>query len=257
MIKFPSGNNYKLVYIDTNVINEISKNTRAFGKNFLQKYANGEYMFVTSVFNLIEMSKTKGESRDRIIEIFDIIPLGINHTFPQIIEFEKYSKNFNNEMIIFATGPNGLFNNQISDILDKINNDEGLTKDLIVNSNLTKELEYWKEQKELYNWISNYKKSLIISMNETFRLYDNYFEIKELGEYYSLEVLAYIKNQFIYAKNEEIRINSIIDAYNVSFLPYVEEYITEKTVASWLETAKSKMDYLKDKKIVKLSSLYD
>ena len=34
MITFSNGRLYKLVYIDTNIINEISKNTNKLGKNF-------------------------------------------------------------------------------------------------------------------------------------------------------------------------------------------------------------------------------
>ena len=98
---------------------------------------------------------------------------------------------------------------------------------------------------------------MLKSMNETFRIYGNYFEIKKLGQYCSLEVLAYIKNQFMYCSQKNININSVIDAYNTSFLPYVEEYVTERTVASWLEMSKRKLTYLKQKKILKLSELYD
>ena len=77
MITFSNGRLYKLVYIDTNIINEISKNTNKLGKNFFLKYVNGEYMFVTSAFNVYELSKSKGESKNKIIQIFNNIPLGI------------------------------------------------------------------------------------------------------------------------------------------------------------------------------------
>ena len=99
--------------------------------------------------------------------------------------------------------------------------------------------------------------NILKSMNETFKIYDNYFEIIELGKYYSLEVLAYIKNQFIFCSQKDININSVIDAYNSSFLPYVEEYITERTAGSWLEMSKAKLSFLKNKRIIKLSELYE
>lgn len=94
MITFSNGHLYKLVYIDTNIINEISKNTNKLGKNFFLKYVNGEYMFVTSAFNVYELSKSKGESKNKIIQIFNNIPLGITCTFPQLIEFEKMHTGF-------------------------------------------------------------------------------------------------------------------------------------------------------------------
>ncbi len=45
MIKFPNGHCYKLVYLDTNVVNAISKNTNFFRGNFLEKYVDGSYGF--------------------------------------------------------------------------------------------------------------------------------------------------------------------------------------------------------------------
>lgn len=94
-------------------------------------------------------------------------------------------------------------------------------------------------------------------MNEIFRFEENYFEITQLGKYKSLEVMAFIKNQFIYESKKEIRINSIIDTYNCSILPYIDIYITEKTVSSWLRKAKNKFEYISDKQIIKISDLME
>ncbi len=258
MITFSNGNSYRLVYLDTNSINEISKNTRKMGKIFMERFCVDNFMFVTSCFNLFELSKTKGDTRKNIIKFFNIFPLAIMYTFPQLIEFEKSSSKFNQEMIMFATGPSPLFNFQFSDILNLIENDSNMDKALKkMKQKFEKEIVCLRQKQTRLNWNLKFKKNLLESMNDTFKFEENYFEIKELGKYKSLEVLAFIMNQFIYESNKTIEINSVIDAYNCSILPYVEFYITEKTVGSWLDKAKYKFKYLQNIEIIKIKDLME
>ena len=156
-------------------------------------------MLVTSPFNIFEISQTQGESRKKIIDFFNIFPLGIIYTFPQLIEFEKKSTSFNNEMIMFATGVNTLFNIQISNILDIMNNDESMKKSIgKMYENFNTEINNWKKNQKEYSWMKSFHNNLIKSMNDSFQIYDNYFNITKLGLCKSLEVLAFITNQFIY-----------------------------------------------------------
>ena len=258
MMIFPSGRKYKLIYLDTNCINEISKNTKKIGKNFLENYCNGEYMFLTSSYNIFELSKTKGETRNEIIKIFNNFPLAVIETFPQLIEFEKNESEFNPKMIMFAMGIKPIFNVQLETILIKCEKDvefqDSIKKMLLKFDSI---ITMWQKQQKVLNRDLEFKKNLLFSMNEIFRFEENYFEITQLGKYKSLEVMAFIKNQFIYESKKEIRINSIIDTYNCSILPYIDIYITEKTVSSWLEKAKNKFEYISDKQIIKISDLME
>ncbi len=261
MLILPNGHSYKLVYLDTNIINEIAKNTNFTGRNFLLNYANGEYAFVTSVFNIYELSRAKGKSYDAVTRFFDVLPLLVSSTYPQLIEFEKIAPQFHHQMILFATGPKQLFNVQLSTLLSKINS-EAQFQDAIseMYKNFKKELVVWEmDRKSAHpNWMQNFEECLLASMNNSFRLSKNYFPISHLGQYKSLEIYSFIKNQFIHSTNKPITLNSIIDAYNASFLPYTDIYVTERTVGSWLEaSAKRKFDYIQDVEIVKLSMLYD
>ena len=229
MLILPNGHSYKLVYLDTNIINEIAKNTNFTGRNFLLNYANGEYAFVTSVFNIYELSRAKGKSYDAVTRFFDVLPLLVGSTYPQLIEFEKIAPQFQDA---------------ISEMY----------------KNFKKELVVWEmDRKSAHpNWMQNFEECLLASMNNSFRLSRNYFPISHLGQYKSLEIYSFIKNQFIHSTNKPITLNSIIDAYNASFLPYTDIYVTERTVGSWLEaSAKRKFDYIQDVEIVKLSMLYD
>lgn len=261
MLTLPNGHSYKLVYLDTNVINEIAKNTNFTGRNFLLNYADGQYAFVTSVFNVYELSRAKGESYDAVTHFFDVLPLLISSTYPQLVEFEKISPQFRLEMLLFATGPKQLFKTQLSTLLSKINSEVQFQNAISqMYMNFKKELVVWEKNRKFVrpNWMQNFEECLLASMNDSFRLSKNYFPIDHLGQYKSLEIYSFIKNQFIHSTNKPITLNSIIDAYNASFLPYTDIYVTERTVGSWLETsAKKKFDYIQNTKIVKLSMLYD
>lgn len=258
MMTFPNGNEYKLVYLDTNCINEISKNTKKIGKIFMERYCMDGYMFVTSAFNLFELSKTRGETRKSIIAIFNEFPLAIIQTFPQLIEFEEKESAFNPNMIMLAMGLRSIFSTQLGTVLNNLESDESFKYSIdSMKFKFEKQISDWTKKQELANWCLDFKTNLLDSMNESFKIENNYFEIKKLGKYKSLEILAFIKNQFIYDSKKEIQINSIIDSYNCSILPYVDVYITEKTVGSWLEKSKSKFEYIKDKEIVKISDLME
>lgn len=258
MIVFPNGHEYKLVYIDTNTINEISKNTKMVGKNFLEKYMLSNTMLVTSAFNIYEISKANGNSLNNILNIFNVLPLGVIHTFPQLIEFEKIKYGFQHEMIMFATGIKPLFNVQINDLISNMKNNADFINSISIMMNrFENEKNICNKKLKKTKWKDDFKNNLLLAMNETFKQYDNFFEIKELNRFFCLEVYAYIRNNFVNVINKEIEINDIIDSYNASVLPYVDVYITEKRVASWLEEAKSKLLYLKNKDIIKISEFYD
>ncbi|NBK96820.1 MAG: hypothetical protein EOM50_02150 [Erysipelotrichia bacterium] len=258
MVTFLNGNTYKLVYLDTNSLNYIAKNTFETTKNFFLKYClDGDYMFVTTSFNLFELFKTKYETRSSIIKFFNVFPLGILETYPQLIEFEKKIEGFHPDMIMFAMGIKGLFKTQIEDFMKAYDEGEFDKTISVMTNNFKEELVYWNSLEPNTQWMKNFNNSLMDSMNNLFKYSPNSFEIVEMGKYKSLEVYTFISNQFINSTNSKQEINSIIDAYNTSVLPYVEVYITEKTVGSWLEMAKDKFVYLKDKEIIKIGYLFN
>lgn len=258
MITFPSGNTYQLVYLDTNSLNYIAKNTFETTKNFLCKYClNGDYMFVTTAYNLFELFKTKYESRNSIIKFFNLFPLVIINTYPKLIEYEKRTDGFHQDMVLFAMGAKSFFNTQIEDFITMYDNGKFDVTISFMEKDFNKELAHWNSVKSNSQWMKCFDKSLMDSMNNLFKYSSNYFTITKLGKYKSLEIYAFIANQFINSKNGKKEINSIIDAYNASILPYVDVYITENSVGAWLEMAQNKFSYLKDKKIIKIGSLFN
>lgn len=252
MIEFPNGNKYKLIYLDTNVINEIAKNTRFCGKNFWKNKCN-DYMYVTSAFNIYELSKAKNESRNKIIEIFDIIPLGVISTFPQLLEFEEINPKFDYRMIMFATGMKPLFNTQFHDMIKICDTPETRNYIELMQTNIRNEIDECNIFRDTCKIKDTNKRVNKIIENTLDKYNKRYIKSK----YRSLEVLSSIKDKFIFVKKDEITQNSVIDYWNTSVLPYVDEYITERTVASWINELKIKYDYLKDKKIYKISEFFN
>lgn len=199
MMTFPNGNEYKLVYLDTNCISEISKNTKKMGKFFMENYCFGGYMFVTSSFNLFELAKTKGETRKSIIDLFNNFPLAIIQTFPHLIEFEKEISEFNPNMIMFAMGLKPAFNVQLETVLNNLEKNKDFQNSInSMKLKFEKETLNWTKKQRLTNWFLNFNEDLLSSMNDSFKIENNYFKIEQLGKYKSLEILAFIKNQFIY-----------------------------------------------------------
>lgn len=256
MLRFPSGRIYKIVYLDTNILNYIAKNKFEISKNFFSEYClNDKCMFVITPYNLFELFKSKYESRENIIEFFDNFPLAVMYTYPQLIEYEKVYSSFHKDMIFLATGPKLFLNTQISNLFKVY--DSGKFDEAIIsmNKNFEKELLHWNSIKSNPKWMLNFNKNFISKMNELFQFAPNYFKVNEFSKFKSLEVYSFIANQFINNKSQNAKINSIIDAYNASVFPYVEVYITENTVGAWLEMAKDKFEYLKDIKVIKVKDL--
>lgn len=178
MITFPNGHTYKLVYLDTNALNYIAKNTHETAKNFLIKFClNGDYMFVTSAFNLYELFNAKYESRKKIIEFFNKFPLGMIDIYPQLIEFEKIKEGFQKDMISFVIGVEGIFDTQIEHLLSAFDKGSFYKSISIMKESFEKELSYWNSVEQNTQWMKNFNKSLIDSMNHLFKYSSNSFEI--------------------------------------------------------------------------------
>lgn len=260
MITLPYGKKYKIVYLDTNAISEFINNTKYFGKNFLLNYANGEYCFATSVFNVLELNETGAYFKNKFINNFGLIPLGICQGKEQILEYEKNNVDLGNNIFMFAIGIKPLFNGDINDLFYEINKTE-MQKIINQRNNIIdKEINEWKfirREKSNPRWQKKFDVNILETMNAICKNYENYEKVNNLGKYKSLEISAYIRNLFIHNTNNMIDRNSIIDSYNVCIFPYVDVYITERTVGNWLKSSKDKFSYLKEKHVFKISEFFD
>lgn len=250
MIKL-NGNKYKLVYLDTNAISEISKNYNNTFINFFEyfnffKQGNCDrYALVTTVYNLHELNKTREEYKNKIIEKFDLIPVLIFESFPQIITTELNMDDY----IMFATGPKPLMNNQFSTVFHQITKIEEENKTL--NSNLMKEITMWN--KERINSLDF--KTLFSDSYSFYNTHNSDYDL--LYKSKSSKIFSYVKYHFIYEKSKTIDENSIIDSYNASIAPFVDVYVGERSITAWLEKSKDKYDFMKNVECIKISKFYD
>ena len=245
------GNKYKLVYLDTNAISEISKNYKNTFINFFEYFnffKQGDcdrYALVTTVYNMHELNKTRDEYKNKIIEKFDLIPVLLFEAFPQIVTTELN----NDDPILFATGAKTIMNNQFSTIFQQLTKIEEKSNNL--KQNLDKEINLWnKERKNISDL-----KSLFSSSYSFYDTHNSDYNL--LFESKSSKIFSYIKYHFIYESSKPIHENSIIDSYNSSIAPFVDVYVGERTVTSWLEKSKDKYDFMTRVECIKISEFYD
>ncbi len=251
MLKLPNGHKYKLVYLDTNAISEISKNYKNAFINFFEHFNYFEsencqgYILVTTVYNMFELNNAREEYKNKIIEKFDLIPTFIVEAFPQIIITELNGEDF----IMFSTGAKPLFHNQFSTVFNQIN--ELNSNDKTLNNHLNSELSIWKNDRKS-------KKSLKNLFESSYRLYDaNKYDYNMLYSSRSAKIFSYIKYQFLYETKSSISENSIIDSYNTCVAPFVDVYVGERSIISWLEKAKVQYDFMTNIECIKISKFYD
>lgn len=251
MLKFPNGHKYKLVYLDTNAMSEIAKNKNNTFKNFFEYFHffknndSEHYAFVTSVYNLCELNKTREDYKNKIIKSFDLIPVLIVKAFPQNIQSELNSEDF----VLFATGPKPLLQNQFSTLFKQLNSFSEAND--IFNNHINEEIKTWNEEKKLQLNESN----LLIN---SYKIYDTSCDdYNIIFNSNCAKIFSFIKYQFLYEKNKEIDSNSIIDSYNASIAPLVDVYVGERTVTSWLNKSKDKYDFMKNIECIKISYFYD
>lgn len=254
MLKFPSGNEYKLVYFDTNFLSEFINNENNFAINVLKQFFNKDdpYMICTSIFNIYELSKTNMKFEEKMKLAFDKIPIGIVKDYQSIIllESEGAAKIKSNDVVLDSFGLKPLFKKDIHDLLNLVRNmQEAISqRDTIILN----EILLWEKHRENNNSGNNNKKKkqslLLSSMNEITKPFK--LSISMLGNYRSVECMAFIKNEFIYQTKIDIKSNSIIDMYNISILPYVEAYATENFVGKKIDKEMRKeFSYIKEVKV--------
>lgn len=252
---FLNDNEYKLVYVDTNVLSEFVNDTKNFRKNFAKKYLNGKYMLVTSPFNILELNETELNFIEKAIEIYNF-PIGILNGLENICNYNRNGIDIGYEIIMFAVFP--LYKTTFRDLINIVNHPSTQRNIQERNERIYKEIIEWNNKKndKDIKWQQNYIKNIKISMQEIVNHFPEPFAIDNIKKYQSLQTVAHIKNMFIHNTNDAIMKNSIIDSYNVAYLPYIDEYVSERTVCSWLDMSKNKLEYLKDKNIVKLSTFF-
>lgn len=251
MSKIINNREYKIVYLDTNAVSDISKNHKNAGKNFFEffinNYPNENFTFAISYYNLLELSRAT-KDKEKIIKYFDEIPLLICDSIPNLLVKEENKKDF----VLFSTEPKPLFDISISDLFIRLKSkdfEESLNK---FNMHINQEIDIWNKNRN--NKVSDLNKIF----SDSYKIYcSNKKEINILSKTQGAMIFSFIKDHFVNKTSKKIDKNSIIDAYDTSIAPCVDFYVSERVIISWLDFSKDKFDFMKNLKTIKISEFYD
>ena len=255
------GKIYKLVYLDTNALSEFTNNTKNFTKNLLTLFVDDHHLFVTSVFNILELSRTCINFKQKIKNSLGTMPLGILESIENLCNFEINGVSINNNLVMFAVGERSIFNVHINDLFCFLEEPQMKLTEAQRQAQIREELLEWETERNNQN--PNWQKNLSTTLFATMLRISTHLPPElslsqsQLPLCYSLQIRSYIRNMFIHSQHKKLDTNSVIDSYNASYLPYVDVYITERTVGAWLENAKSKFPFIKQKTICKISTFFD
>ncbi len=90
-----NGNEYKLIFLDTNAIREILSNTNEAGKGFLNLLMSQKRLPCFSIYNIIKL-KPYNDIFDKFLGFFGTIPCLMMFPYKEIIkkEYECFQKNY-------------------------------------------------------------------------------------------------------------------------------------------------------------------
>lgn len=250
-----NNHKYKILYLDTNALTYFVKYDE-FARALLEKYTLNNYAFATNIFNILELYKTEVDFHKKIQQRLDNLPFLILNGYNNIVNAENEDEINVSKLVLFAIGKKPLFNVNFSDLKHFIDNSakQLIDRDEIVNQ----EINDWLEKRLNINpqWQKQYNNNIKKTMNQLVKSFGLDFEVNIFGRYKSLECMAFIKNKFCNEKPTEIiKNNSIFDMYNAAVFPYVDVYITERTVGSWLKEFRNKCSF-QCASVLHISDLY-
>lgn len=238
-----NNNEYKILYLDTNALTYFIKYDE-FAEVLLTKYVLNKYTLATNVFNVMELYQTEPDFHDKIQKKLDDYPLLILNDYVNIVNTENKNRVDISNLVLFAVGIKPLFQVSFSDF--KIMIEQSSKQIEIRQAILNREKDDWRKKKTNSNpqWQRQYNKNMKETMDQLLKSFKLDFQVDVLGKYKSLECMAFIKNKFCNEKPTDlIKNNSILDMYNVAVYPYVDAYITERTVGSWLKEFTNKCTF--------------
>lgn len=258
---------YKLVYLDTNVVSDISKPGNLVMK-FLKLYPPNEgFLLCFSTYTLYEIRKSDKfyEGFKKLYSLFpcaivmSYFPLGKMEIELLIGDIEEISP------IIFAPAglnfegkkllPNSLdLLLERKEVVDGFNSIDIYTpKYLSEIINLLDEPEFKSVKNKRSVFIKKYK---YYELRKRFLLNENVLHKVNMRKMKTLEILAYtVYYKFFSDSQRKTSINDIIDILIMTTVPYVHTFISERNSINLLEQIKKQSDVIKSVKLMTLSDL--
>jgi hypothetical protein len=277
MIKL-GQNDYKLLFMDTNVLREVVTNTNYKGKSFFEKfYASHkpQYIICFSILNIIEL-KPYADIYKKFMEFFTDIPCLLLYPQKIIIQEEydayKHKRSFDIKKIIcYAFSP--LKNDKdenFESFLNKLDSDENILS--VFKSeiyDLSAIVESWNNQRRRKvdllhrlgypadliqdGYLKKFEKETIVKdlNNRNIKLdYDS-----DYTKFPSLRIMEYSQFARVYQTKKKITKNDVMDVMLSSVIPYVDSVITENFQANVYKKAKSIIPEISSLEIYTLKEL--
>lgn len=268
------GNEYKLIFLDTNAIREIVRNTKLSGKGFFERYFGGEILYAPcfSIYNVIELMPYK-DIYECFLEFFSTVPCLMMYPQSSIIkaEYSKYIKGetleITNEIAYAFTPIIGQERISFRIFIEKIKDDGQLIKDEV--DALKVVAQCWKEQR--INSIKILKKmnlSLNIIDDKFYKAQEKEMIIKDIRNQGikpidniditllpSMRIMAYSQFNRVHMTKKDIVANDVMDVKISCIIPYIDAVITENFQADVYKKARKLIPQLKKLEVFTLKDI--
>lgn len=270
-----NGKNYKLVFLDTNALREITLNSFSTRQGFAQRFFNAGAIYAPcfSFYNVVELLPYT-DIYDAFTTFFSIIPCFM--FFP-----EKTIAKFEYSCFMHKSSP--VFSNEIANAFSPFLVDGKVSFRSFLDTTLTSSfrtalnheldllpisLEAWTQQR-VSGAVSASANAQYTSFNDQYYLDHEYAAIikdiqlrglpyrKDYDIYYfpSLRIFEYSQYSRAYLTSKEICVNDTMDVEISGAIPYVDAAITERFQAGVLQKAKKIIPQLKDLEIFTLKDI--
>lgn len=266
---------YKLLFLDTNAIREITNNHNSCGKVFFEKFFLNETKYIPcfSIYNIIEL-KPWTDKYEIFLDFFSKTPCILISPYRLLLEQEEIAyKNKHQlpiENLILKVFPNIISDNNIrryiqnvweqQPIADSIN-DEILKLNEVIEVwenqkidmlKILKRLKLPKEildeefyKKEEKNSIINFLKSYEITLNIN----------SDIKQFPGARIMLYSQYKRLYSTERKITPNDVMDIKISCIIPYIDAVITEKFQADVYKKAKKHIRQINDLEIYTLKDI--
>ncbi len=267
---------YKLLYLDTNILRELALNNNDMQRKFLQRFFidNSGYAPCYSIYNVIEL-KPYNDIYEKFITFFDMIPSLMIFPYKIILEKEHQCAmngtkfEFTNEMINAFSPAGRLEGHNIRKYFDymwsneklySINKREveGLSEVAEVWNNNREEGKLTAEKMSLSNLIndefykSQEKATIVKDMKNHDIFLDDSFNVRK---YPGCRIMEYSQFSRVYMTNKKITKNDVMDVKLSCVIPYIDAVVTEKFQAEVYKKSKSFIPEIEHLEIYKLKDI--
>lgn len=268
----PSGNEYLLCLLDTNILSEIIKNPTSVGRNFIEKFSASTYVPCITLYNIIELRR-QPELFDAYCDLFSIYSHFLLKPYRLIwqLEIKKGGKLNSNEVLMNSFSPLGSNPSyDISTFFTQIFDDPTIAAfERDWRKNETEVLDFWLESRQNFSpgmKVANAKdaeryleeaglQTLIGIDLEWAKNEIKSGRVPNVHKYPSMQVMLYSQYYRIHDSHWKPKPQEVTDVSIIAASPYVDVVLVENFQAEILRKIRSKISGMENLEIGTLRDL--